>query len=215
MTMATSRPAVLFDIDGTLVDSNYLHVHAWQRAFTEVGLPVEAWRIHRSIGMDGSALVDELSDHAADDGESNNKSWNCGAESPTDDPEINALRARQQRNLIATTVLSQGTPMISHGDELGRNQGGNNNGYCQDNEITWIDWAHADAALLEFTSTVSALRAAHPIEFTLPPAEVGKAWDIVVDTAAGPGETAESATVKASGPVRVESRAMVVLQAQA
>ncbi len=67
MTMATSRPAVLFDIDGTLVDSNYLHVHAWQRAFADVGLPVEAWRIHRSIGMDGSALVDELSAHAAEE----------------------------------------------------------------------------------------------------------------------------------------------------
>lgn len=65
--MANSRPAVLFDIDGTLVDSNYLHIHAWQRAFSEVGLPVEAWRIHRSIGMDGSTLVDELSAHAADD----------------------------------------------------------------------------------------------------------------------------------------------------
>lgn len=65
--MANSRPAVLFDIDGTLVDSNYLHVQAWQRAFGQVGLPVEAWRIHRSIGMDGSALVDELSAHADED----------------------------------------------------------------------------------------------------------------------------------------------------
>ena len=84
------------------------------------------------------------------DGESNNSSWNCGVEGPTDDPEINALRARQQRNLIATTILSQGVPMICHGDELGRTQGGNNNGYCQDNEITWIDWARADTELLEF-----------------------------------------------------------------
>ncbi len=65
--MADSRPAVLFDIDGTLVDSNYLHVHAWQRAFTEIGRPVEAWRIHRSIGMDGSTLVDELSRGAPED----------------------------------------------------------------------------------------------------------------------------------------------------
>jgi isoamylase len=81
------------------------------------------------------------------DGESNNKSWNCDAEGPTDDPEINALRGRQQRNFLTTTLLSQGVPMISHGDELGRTQGGNNNGYCQDNEITWIDWAHADTAL--------------------------------------------------------------------
>ena len=97
------------------------------------------------------------------DGESDNKSWNCGAEGPTDDPEINALRGRQQRNFLTTTLLSQGVPMISHGDEFGRTQGGNNNGYCQDNEITWIDWAHADTALLEFTRTVSALRAAHPV----------------------------------------------------
>ena len=99
----------------------------------------------------------------SNDGESNNKSWNCGAEGPTDDAEINALRGRQQRNFLTTTLLSQGVPMISHGDELGRTQGGNNNGYCQDNEITWIDWAHADTALLKFTRTVSALRAAHPL----------------------------------------------------
>ena len=78
------------------------------------------------------------------DGESHNRSWNCGAEGPTDDPEINALRARQQRNFLATLLLSQGVPMISHGDELGRTQQGNNNVYCQDNELSWIDWAQAD-----------------------------------------------------------------------
>lgn len=97
------------------------------------------------------------------DGESNNKSWNCGAEGPSDDPEINRLRARQQRNFLATLLLSQGVPMLSHGDELGRTQGGNNNVYCQDNEISWIDWAGADSDLLEFTRSVSALRAAHPV----------------------------------------------------
>ena len=74
------------------------------------------------------------------DGENNNLSWNCGVEGPTDDPAINALRARQKRNFLATLLLSQGVPMISHGDELGRTQRGNNNAYCQDNEITWIDW---------------------------------------------------------------------------
>ena len=78
------------------------------------------------------------------DGESNNQSWNCGVEGPTDDPEINALRAHQQRNFLATTLLSQGVPMISHGDELGRTQNGNNNGFCQDNEITWVHWDKAD-----------------------------------------------------------------------
>src|SRR4029453_11456315 len=85
------------------------------------------------------------------DGESHNRSWNCGAEGPTKDPEINALRARQQRNFLATLLLSQGVPMIAHGDELGRTQQGNNNVYCQDNETSWIDWANADAELMEFT----------------------------------------------------------------
>jgi isoamylase len=97
------------------------------------------------------------------DGESHNRSWNCGAEGPTEDPGINELRARQQRNFITTLLLSQGVPMICHGDELGRTQHGNNNGYCQDSELTWIDWATADTELLEFTRTVSALRANHPV----------------------------------------------------
>lgn len=98
-----------------------------------------------------------------DDGEGHNRSWNCGVEGPTDDPAINALRARQQRNLIVTLMLSQGVPMISHGDELGRTQYGNNNGYCQDSVLTWIDWSDVDTGLLEFTHAVSALRANHPL----------------------------------------------------
>ncbi|KMO73104.1 Glycogen debranching enzyme [Mycolicibacterium chubuense] len=97
------------------------------------------------------------------DGESHNRSWNCGVEGRTDDPEINALRAQQERNFLTTLLLSQGVPMICHGDELGRTQGGNNNGYCQDNEITWIDWSSVDTGLLEFTRTVSQLRANHPV----------------------------------------------------
>jgi len=97
------------------------------------------------------------------DGESYNRSWNCGAEGPSDDAGVNELRARQQRNFLTTLLLSQGVPMIGHGDEVGRTQRGNNNGYCQDNELTWIDWAHADPGLLEFTRGVSALRANHPV----------------------------------------------------
>src|ERR1700743_3379217 len=97
------------------------------------------------------------------DGESHNRSWNCGVEGPTDDPEITALRAHQQRNFLATTLLSQGVPMISHGDELGRTQNGNNNGFCQEHELTWVHWDEADTELLEFTRSVSALRAAHPV----------------------------------------------------
>ncbi|MCX8562811.1 glycogen debranching protein GlgX [Mycolicibacterium mucogenicum] len=97
------------------------------------------------------------------DGESNNRSWNCGVEGPTDDPDIETLRRRQQRNFLATTLLSQGVPMISHGDELGRTQGGNNNGYCQDNETTWVDWESADTELTAFVGGVAAIRTAHPI----------------------------------------------------
>ena len=97
------------------------------------------------------------------DGESHNRSWNCGAEGDTDDPEVLTLRARQQRNLMATLLLSQGVPMIAHGDEISRTQGGNNNGYCQDNEITWMDWSAVDKSMLDFTRMLIRLRRDHPI----------------------------------------------------
>ncbi len=98
------------------------------------------------------------------DGSDNNRSWNCGAEGPTDDPEINALRERQQRNFLATLLLSQGVPMLVSGDEIGRTQGGNNNAYCQDNEISWLDWTMTAErrALLDFVQRLTALRRAHP-----------------------------------------------------
>ena len=76
------------------------------------------------------------------DGSDDNRSWNCGAEGPTGDPAIGALRARQRRNFLATLFCSQGVPMLLAGDELGRTQRGNNNAYCQDNEISWVDWEH-------------------------------------------------------------------------
>nr|WP_019876883.1 glycogen debranching protein GlgX [Sporichthya polymorpha] len=97
------------------------------------------------------------------DGESHNRSWNCGVEGETDDPNILALRARQQRNFIATLMLSQGVPMLLHGDELSRTQRGNNNTYCQDNEIAWVDWASIDTELLAFTRAVAQLRSEHPV----------------------------------------------------
>jgi glycogen operon protein len=97
------------------------------------------------------------------DGESHNRSWNLGVEGPTDDPVVNRKRACQQRNLLATLLLSQGVPMLLGGDEMGRTQGGNNNAYCQDNEISWFDWEHADRDLLEFTRRLIGLRAAHPV----------------------------------------------------
>ncbi len=97
------------------------------------------------------------------DGESHNRSWNCGVEGPTDDANVLALRSQQQRNFLATMFISQGVPMICHGDELGRTQDGNNNGYCQDNEITWIDWAKVDVDLLAFTRQMATLRREHPV----------------------------------------------------
>ena len=99
------------------------------------------------------------------DGESHNRSWNCGVEGPTDDPDILALRARQMRNIIATLMVSQGTPMISHGDEIGRTQLGNNNVYCQDSALSWMDWSlcRTNADLLTFARTVTGLRKAHPV----------------------------------------------------
>ncbi len=121
---------------------------------------------------DGFTLADLVSYHEKRneangednrDGEGHNRSWNCGAEGPTDDPEVLALRARQQRNFLATLLLSQGVPMISHGDELGRTQRGNNNAYCQDNDLAWIDWDEADLDLLAFTTALTSLRAGHPV----------------------------------------------------
>jgi glycogen operon protein len=96
-------------------------------------------------------------------GEDHNRSWNHGVEGPTDDPDINALRSRQQRNLLATLLLSQGVPMLLGGDEMGRTQQGNNNTYSQDNELSWYDWDAVDDDLLEFTSHLIAFRRDHPV----------------------------------------------------
>jgi isoamylase len=97
------------------------------------------------------------------DGESHNRSWNCGVEGETNDPEILSLRQQQKRNLLATLFLSQGVPMIVAGDELSRTQKGNNNAYCQDNEISWLHWAKADKELLKFTRQLIELRKSHPV----------------------------------------------------
>ena len=121
---------------------------------------------------DGFTLLDLVSyDHKHNrangdgnrDGESQNRSWNCGLEGPTDDPEVLALRMRQRRNLLGTLLLSQGVPMLLGGDELGRTQYGNNNGYCHDSELSWFDWDALDEEMLDFTRRLVALRRAHPV----------------------------------------------------
>jgi len=123
---------------------------------------------------DGFTLADLVSyneKHNADnredgkDGTDDNRSWNCGVEGPADDPAVNELRARQQRNILTTLLLSQGVPMMLGGDEFSRSQGGNNNAWCQDNEISWYSWEHDDAQrkMLDFTKRVIALRQEHPV----------------------------------------------------
>ncbi|MEU0567517.1 glycogen debranching protein GlgX [Nonomuraea sp. NPDC005983] len=123
---------------------------------------------------DGFTLTDLVSydrKHNEDNGEDNrdgtddNRSWNCGAEGPVEDPGIVRLRHRQRRNFLTTLFLSQGVPMLSHGDEMGRTQRGNNNAYCQDNEIAWIDWSmlHTEPDLLQFVRSLSRLRREHPV----------------------------------------------------
>jgi glycogen operon protein len=130
---------------------------------------------------DGFTLADLVSyDHKrneangedGNDGTDDNRSWNCGVEGPTDDPDVMALRARQQRNFLATLLLSQGVPMLLAGDELGRTQLGNNNAYCQDNEVSWLHWpapgfgkesAGTGSWLFSFARTLIRLRADHPV----------------------------------------------------
>jgi isoamylase len=157
------EPATLDEFASRLTGSADLYEHTGRR-------PVAS--INFIIAHDGFTLRDlvsynekhnEANKEDNKDGESHNRSWNCGVEGPTDDKAINALRARQQRNFLTTLLLSQGVPMIAHGDELGRTQSGNNNVYCQDNELSWVDWKNADNTLIEFTRAVSGLRAAHPV----------------------------------------------------
>jgi len=97
------------------------------------------------------------------DGTDDNRSWNCGVEGQTDDPEVCRLRTRQQRNFLTTLLLSQGVPMMLGGDEFGRTQEGNNNAWCQDNEISWFDWSRADSALYDWTRRLIRLRKEHPV----------------------------------------------------
>ncbi|MDQ1744119.1 MAG: isoamylase [Pseudonocardiales bacterium] len=156
------EPATIGEFAARLTGSADLYEHSARR-------PVAS--INFVTAHDGFTLRDlvsynekhnEANGEGNNDGESHNRSWNCGVEGPTDDPDVLELRGRQQRNFLATLLLSQGVPMISHGDELGRTQQGNNNGYCQDNELTWIDWESADTDLMAFTRKVTQLRRDHP-----------------------------------------------------
>jgi len=159
------EPSTLGELASRLAGSADLYEHSGRR-------PVSS--INFVTAHDGFTLRDlvsynekhnEANGEDGNDGESHNRSWNCGAEGETDDPEVRALRARQQRNFLTTLLLSQGVPMICHGDEMGRTQQGNNNTYCQDNELSWVDWQLDDERedLLTFTRRLIALRKEQPV----------------------------------------------------
>src|SRR5690242_4543689 len=157
------EPATLGEFASRLTGSADLYEYSGRR-------PVAS--INFVVAHDGFTLRDlvsynekhnEANGEGNRDGESHNRSWNCGVEGPTDDPAVLELRARQQRNFLATLFLSQGVPMLLGGDELGRSQGGNNNAWCQDNDISWFDWETADADLFGFVQRLIELRLAHPV----------------------------------------------------
>ena len=147
-----------------LSGSNDLYARSGRRPYASINFVTahDGFTLHDLVSYNEKHNEANLEDNR--DGENQNLSWNCGAEGPTDNPEIVALRERQKRNFMTTLLLSQGVPMISHGDELGRTQRGNNNAYCQDNEMSWIAW-NLDAdrrALLSFTSKLIHFRLSQP-----------------------------------------------------
>jgi glycogen operon protein len=147
-----------------LAGSNDLYAHSGRQPYASINFITshDGFTLHDLVSYNEKHNEANLEDNR--DGENHNLSWNCGVEGPTSDPQIRALRERQKRNFLTTLFLSQGVPMISHGDELGRTQQGNNNAYCQDNELSWIDWDLDEdhRLLLNFTMKLVQLRLSQP-----------------------------------------------------
>jgi len=158
-------PGSVSELATRLAGSSDLYGHNGRRPYSSINFVTchDGFTLHDLVSY--NEKHNEANGEDNRDGESHNLSWNCGVEGPTDDPEIRALRARQKRNILATLLLSQGVPMIGHGDELGRTQHGNNNSYCQDNETSWVHWdLDADGeALLAFTRRLCEIRASQPV----------------------------------------------------
>jgi isoamylase len=155
-------PGTLADFATRLTGSSDLFGHG-RRPTASINLVTvhDGFTLNDLVSYD--AKHNEANGEGNRDGNDDNRSWNCGAEGPTDDRSVLALRARQRRNLLVTLLLSDGVPLLLGGDELGRTQRGNNNAYCQDNEISWVDWAQADRDLLEFVARVCRLRRQHDV----------------------------------------------------
>jgi isoamylase len=157
--------ATLAEFASRLTGSSDLYESDGRRPYASVNFVTahDGFTLHDLVSY--NEKHNEANGEDNNDGESHNRSWNCGAEGDTDDPAVLELRERQKRNFLTTLFLSQGIPMLLGGDEMGRTQRGNNNGYAQDNEISWYDWQDArdHSVLLEFTRRLSALRRDHPV----------------------------------------------------
>jgi glycogen operon protein len=155
---------VIGDFASRLTGSSDLYRHSGRSSRASINLVTshDGFTLNDLVSYNEKHNEANLADNA--DGDNHNLSWNCGAEGPTSDPAILALRERQKRNMLATLFLSQGVPMLLAGDEAGRTQGGNNNPYCQDNPVSWLHWnpAPADEKLLTFTRRLIAFRHRHP-----------------------------------------------------
>jgi glycogen operon protein len=159
------EPATLGEFASRITGSSDLYARDGRRPYASINF------VTAHDGFTLTDLVSYNSKHNEANGEDNrdgsddNRSWNCGVEGETDDPAVNGLRSRQRRNLLATLLVSQGVPMLLGGDEIGRTQHGNNNAYCQDSELSWLDWSLAEpnADLLAFTMALSQFRRAHPV----------------------------------------------------
>jgi glycogen operon protein len=154
--------ATVGEFASRITGSSDLYQHSGRRPVASINFVTahDGFTLHDLVSY--NEKHNEANGEDNNDGESHNRSWNCGVEGETKDPKVLALRARQRRNFLATLLLSQGVPMLLHGDELGRTQQGNNNGYAQDSPLTWIHWDEVDEDLLEFTRKVIKLRADHP-----------------------------------------------------
>jgi isoamylase len=159
------RPEAIGEFASRLTGSSDLYATSGRRPVASINFVT----CHDGFTLDDLVSYDhkhnEANGEGNRDGTEDNRSWNCGVEGPAGDPAVAALRARQKRNFLVTLFLSQGVPMLLAGDEMGRTQQGNNNAYCQDNEVSWLDWSQADAErdLLQFTETLAGLRRNHPV----------------------------------------------------
>ena len=159
------EPGTVGEFASRIAGSSDLYQNDGRRPFASINFVTahDGFTLHDLVSYNDKH--NEANGEDGNDGESHNRSWNCGVEGPTDDAAVLALRDRQQRNFITTLMLSQGVPMMLHGDEMGRTQNGNNNVYCQDNTTSWVDWSllEENASLVGFTAGVIALRHAHPV----------------------------------------------------